>query len=153
MKNYSKSTIAIFLFSAFSFTGCFDINPAATDAEASINQTVHERMTVELPLVACDYDSRKTTQLLKEKTGVIMSMKDPSGIDQQLYLIQIPNEGIRYTACNLPEELKADGMKFTFNAEEKEIFPEERWIAHPMKLTQILSSSGNGNTVSNSSFQ
>jgi hypothetical protein len=153
MKNYSKSTIAIFLFSAFSFTSCLDLAPGATDAEASLNQSVHERMTTELPLVACDYDSRKTTQLLKEKTGVVMAVNDPSAPDQQLFLIQIPNEGIRYTACNMPQELKSDGMKVTFNAEEKEIYPEERWIAHPMKLTEILNTQGGGSLATGSNAQ
>ena len=154
MKNYSKSTIAFFLFSAFTFTSCFDINPGATDAEASIKASVNDAVNVELPAQACDFDSRKTTQMLTEKTGVVMSIADPSAPDQKLFLIQIPDEGIRYVACNMPDALKSDGMKVTFNGEEKEIYSQERWAAHPMKLTRIFSMQGGsgGGSVASASF-
>ncbi len=136
MKNYFKSTIAILLVSSFSFTSCLDLTSGATDAESSLKQTFAESMTMELPAMACDFDDRATTDILKEETGIVMQLNQVDGEDPA-FVIQDPNNSMRYVACNMPDALKVEGMKVTFDAEKKQVGDNERWYAHPIKLTVI----------------
>ena len=142
MKNYFKSTIAILAFSSFTFTSCLDLTPGATDAEASLRQTVAQSMSMELPQGACDFDDRKTVDRVREETGIVVRIANTSDPENPTYIIDIPNEGMRYTMCNMPDAAKRDGMKITFDAEKKEIYANERWAAHPSKLTRIYSATG-----------
>ena len=149
MKNYVNSTIAIIFASSLSLTGCFDIAPGATDAEASLKQTMAQSLTMELPNTACDYDNRETEMILKEETGIVTRMNNPAEPETPVFIIQNPNNSMRYVACNMPAGLKSDGMKVTFDAEKKRVGDEERWIAHPIKLTRIHNSSNGGSFASN----
>lgn len=149
MKNYVNSTIAFIFASSLSLTGCFDVAPGATDAEASLRQTVAQSMTMELPNVPCDYDNRETEMFLKEETGIVTRMNNPAVPDEPLYVIQNPNNSMRYVACNMPDNLKSDGMKVTFDAEKKKVGDEERWIAHPIKLTKIHNNANGAGFASN----
>lgn len=144
MKNYFKSTIAFSLFSMFAFTSCFDIAPGATDAEASIKQTVAQNTVIELPQEACGFDDRKTTKMLVEKTAMIVAMRNAEDPENPIFIFTIPAEGRRFVACNIPNELKIEGLQVTFDAEEKEIYAHERWMAHPMKLTKVHRMDGSG---------
>lgn len=139
MKNYVKSAIASFVFASFALTGCFDVTPGATDAESSLRQTVSIEANIELPQLGCDFDARKTTAMVREKTGYIMPMTANGSVDENsiVYLIDVPAENRRFTACNMPDALKRGGMKIMFSGEEKEIYENERWSGRPFKLTQV----------------
>ena len=141
MKNYFKSTIAIIFASTLGLTSCFDLAPGASDAEASLKDTVAQSLTMELA-ASCDYDNRDTEDFLKEEVGIVTRMNNPAEPDNQVFIIQNPNTSMRYVACNMPDALKADGIKIVFDAEKKMVGPEERWYAHPIKLTMIHSNSG-----------
>ena len=152
MKNYFKSTIAFSLFSVFAFSGCFDIAPGATDAEASLKQTVSQSISNELADAPCGFDDRKTTDILKEKTAVVVALRNQANPEMPTYILEIPSEALRYVACNMPDEIKIEGVKVTFDAQEKEIYANERWMAHPIKLTRIHGMDGSGGeTAFNSS--
>jgi hypothetical protein len=146
MKNYLKYTIALLFVSSIAFTSCLDLTSNATDADASLKQTFSQSVNDEMRLLPCDYDNRKTTQMLIEQVGIVTQMANPANSELPLFVIQIPGEALRYTACNMPDAIKKDGLKITFDGERKEIFPEEKWIASPLKLTQIHGSNGNGSS-------
>jgi hypothetical protein len=145
MKNYVKSTIAMVFVSSFAFTSCLDLT--ASDADASLRQTVAQSATMDLSSIPCDFDSRKSVNTLVEQTGIVTKLQDPSRTDASLFVIQMPGEAIRYIACNMPESAKVDGMKITFDAEVKEIYPEEKWMASPLKLLKIHNMEGSGEGV------
>jgi hypothetical protein len=142
MKNYFKHTIALLFVSSFAFTSCLDLTSNSTDAEASLKETLEQSRNAELPLMACDYDDRKTTGIVTDKVGVIKQMRNATDTQNGLFLIFIENESVRYTACNMPESVMKDGMQITFSGEEKEIMANEKWIARPIKLTNIREISG-----------
>jgi hypothetical protein len=141
MKNYFKHTIALLFVSSFAFTSCLDLTSNSTDAEASLKETVNQSRNAELPLMACDFDNRETTNIVNNKTGVVKRLRNSSDLTSDLnggtFLIFMEGESVRYAACNLPESAMKDGMKITFSGEEKEIKPEERWMGRPIKLTSI----------------
>jgi len=137
MKNTVLSTFAILTFSAFSLTGCFDLTSNATDAEASLKATVAEATTNELANMPCYFDDRATTEKHQNERGVIMTIpmsNEPEGV---AYLIDLPGQARRFTACNMPDNLKREGLKIEFSGEVKEIHPGERWIATPYKLSSV----------------
>ncbi|KAA9325998.1 hypothetical protein [Adhaeribacter soli] len=151
MKNYFKSTIAFSLFSVFAFSGCFDIAPGATDAQASLKQTVSQSISNELADAPCGFDDRKTTGMLKERTAIVVAVRNLGDRETPTFILDMPDEGRRFVACNMPDEIKIDGVKVTFDGEIKEIYDYERWMAHPMKLTKIHKMDGSrGETASNS---
>jgi len=140
MKNYFKSTIAIIFVSTLGLTSCFDLSPGATDAEASLKETMAQSLTMELAKT-CDYDDRVTEDMLKEEPGIVTRMNNPADPENAVYIIQHPDNSMRYVACNMPDALKVDGIKIVFDAEKKAVGAEERWYAHPIKLTVIHSNS------------
>lgn len=137
MKNYIKHTIALLFVSSFAFTSCLDLTSNATDADASIENTLQQSQGIDVPLVICDFDNRKTTEVMLERNGVVKMINSPSEPDVPMFLIQLPGEAQRFVACNMPDAIKKDGMKIIFDGEVKEINPEEKWIATPMKLIKI----------------
>lgn len=141
MKNYFKSTIAIIFVSSLGLTSCFDLTPGATDAEASLKETMAQSLTMDLS-GSCDFDRMKTEDYLKEETGIVTRMNNPADPDNDIFLIQNPDNSMRYVACNMPDGLKVDGMKVTFDAEKKMVDGTERWYAHPIKLTKIYNNTG-----------
>ena len=141
MKNYFKSTIAILFVSSLGLTSCFDLSPGATDAEASLKETMAQSLTMELA-ETCEYDSRVTEDALKEEPGIVTRMNNPADPENAVFVIQHPDNSMRYIACNMPDALKVDGMKIVFDAEKKMVDANERWYAHPIKLTKIHSTDG-----------
>ena len=141
MKTYFKSTIAIIFASTLGLTSCFDLAPGASDAEASLKDTMAQSLTTDLA-ETCEYDNRDTEDFLREETGIVTRMNNPAEPDNQVFIIQNPNSSMRYVACNMPDALKTDGLKVTFDAEKKRVGAEERWYAHPIKLTKIHNNSG-----------
>lgn len=146
MKNYLRNTIALLFGCAIALTGCFDLSSNATDADASLKQTVSNSINDEIRLTACDYDNRKTLEVMREQVGIVTQMANPASPEMPLYVIQIPGQALRFTACNMPDAIKHDGTKIVFDGERKEIFPEERWIASPMKLL-VIHGNTNGGSV------
>lgn len=146
MKNYVKSTIAILFVSSISLTSCFDLAPGASDAEASLKQTAAQSLSMELA-TSCEFDALKTESIMKQETGIVTRMSNPAEPENDVFLINDPVSQMRYVACNMPEGLKFDGMKVTFDAEKKEVGETEKWYAHPIKLTQIYSAEVNNGGV------
>lgn len=149
MKNYVKSTIAILFMGSVALTGCFDLAPGASDAEASLKQTAAQSLSMELAK-SCEFDSRDTEAIMKEETGIVTRMNNPAEPETSVFIINDPVSQMRYVACNMPDGLKIDGMKVTFDAEKKAVGENERWYAHPIKLTHIHSAeANNGGVASN----
>ena len=138
MEKYTKSAIALLLVGAFALPGCLN-----SDADNSVDESVkvaienEARQANDDPLVSsfCLYDDRKTESVLTGETGQIMALNAEEG----KYFISIPKSSFRIDACNLPDDMKVDGMQVTFSAEIKEIYDHERWAAHPAKLISIVS--------------
>ena len=137
MKNSVLSTFAILTISAFSLTGCFDMTANATDAEASLKATVSDATNNEMLAMPCGFDDRPTVEKHQNQLGQIMTLPSASEPEGVLYIITIPDQNRRFSACNLPQSLKKDGMKIQFSGEVKEIKPEERWLATPYKLSAV----------------
>jgi hypothetical protein len=137
MKNPVIRTLVILAVSSLSLTSCFDLTSNATDAEASVKTTLSDATNNEILAMPCGFDSRATTEKLQDQEGVIMTLPNASEPEGIMYLIAIPAQSRRFTACNMPESLKKDGMKIIFSAEVKEIRPEEKWIATPSKLSSV----------------
>src|SRR5688572_17159449 len=106
MKNYFKYTIALLFVSSFAFTSCLDLTSNATDAEASLRETVDQNINIELPLIPCGFDDRKTTEVLTDKEGYIKIFRNATDTEEAVYLLYINNETVRYAACNMPESIK-----------------------------------------------
>ncbi|MBK0402283.1 hypothetical protein I5M27_04760 [Adhaeribacter sp. BT258] len=137
MKNSVLSTFAILSLSAFSLTGCFDLTANATDAEASLKETVSDATNNEILAMPCGFDDRATVEKHQNQPGQIMALPNAAEPEGVIYLIAIPDQNRRFSACNLPQSLKKDGMKIQFSGEVKEIKPEERWLATPYKLNSV----------------
>jgi len=74
------------------------------------------------------------------KRNVVRSVKSKIGIVMQvggLYIISDELGTRRYYPCNLKEDLQKEGMKVIFDGEILEIFPNERLIGTPFRLTFI----------------
>ena len=137
MKNPVLSSFVILAVSALSLTSCFEMTSNATDADASVKATVSDAINTEMLAMPCGYDNRATTEKQKDQQGVIITIPNAAEPEGVSYIISIPNENRRFTACNMPESLKKDGMKIMFSGEVKEIKPEEKWLATPYKLSAV----------------
>jgi hypothetical protein len=84
----------------------------------------------ELSSISCEYDSRKTVEVIKNVEAVIEITPSFTFINQK------NDDSKRYVACNLSNDIK-NGQKIVFSAEIKEIFPNERWAGTPIKLTLL----------------
>lgn len=90
----------------------------------------NEEVASELASISCDYDSRKTVEMIKNVEAIIE-------ITQNFTFINHKNDDSkRYIACNLPSDIK-NGQNIVFSAEVKEIYPNERWAGTPIKLTSL----------------
>ena len=137
MKNSVRNAFAILTISALTLTSCFDLTSNATDAEASLKTTLSESATVEIASMPCGFDNRATTAKHDNQQGVIAAIPMANQPEGLLYVITIPGDNQRFSACNMPESLKKDGLKIMFSGEVKEIMPEERWVATPYKLSAV----------------
>ena len=146
MKNYVKSSIAILFFASVGITSCFDLAPGASDAEASLKQTAAQSLSMELA-TSCEFDDRDTEAMMNQETGIITRMNNPADPENEVFLINDPVSQMRYVACNMPDGLKIEGMKVTYDAEKKAVGENEKWYAHPIKLTHIYSAETSGNGV------
>jgi hypothetical protein len=113
------------------------MNANATDAEASLKATVSDAANNEMLAMPCGFDDRPTVEKHQNQLGQIMTLPSASEPEGVLYIITIPDQNRRFSACNLPQSLKKDGMKIQFSGEVKEIKPEERWLATPYKLSAV----------------
>lgn len=75
---------------------------------------------------------RKTIRTVVDKEGEIMMIGEN-------ILISIPPGTRRYKVCDIdvPKELKVEGTKVKFSGEILEIFPNERLMGTPTRLTKI----------------
>ncbi|MFC5269675.1 hypothetical protein [Adhaeribacter terreus] len=137
MKNSVLSTFAILTISAFSLSGCFDLTSNATDAEASLKATVSDASNNEMLALPCGFDDRVTVEKHQNQIGQIMALPNATEPDGIMYVITIPEQNRRFSACNMPQSIKKDGMKIQFSGDVKEIKPEERWLATPYKLSAL----------------
>ncbi|MFN3850892.1 MAG: hypothetical protein ACK4NY_15770 [Spirosomataceae bacterium] len=79
---------------------------------------------------ACSYDGRKTVEVLKNVEAVIQI------VENFTFIVPKGDQNKRYLACNLPDNLK-EGQRVAFDADVKEIFPNERWAGVPIKITKF----------------
>ncbi|MBK8625790.1 MAG: hypothetical protein IPN86_09590 [Saprospiraceae bacterium] len=83
-----------------------------------------------LSLTDC-LNERKSQETLRNQQGSIMQVADQ-------YVILSQDGNSRYLACNLPETYKKEGEKVSYTLIVKEIYPNERLIATPAYLTEII---------------
>jgi hypothetical protein len=77
------------------------------------------------------HGKRQVTQTFEEKEASILKVGDK-------YVISTNEGNSRYNPCELPEKLKKDGILVRFSGEVLEIFPNERLIATPFRLKNIV---------------
>jgi len=82
---------------------------------------------------ACSYDGRKTVEVLKNVEAVV------EVVENFTFLVPKNDNSKRYIACNLPDNLTnlKKGQIVAFDADVKEIFPNERWAGVPIKITKF----------------
>ena len=76
------------------------------------------------------YPDRKSIQNHEDLIGTIIKLSDQ-------YIILANNGESRFTACNLPESVQTDSLGVKFSLIEKEVYPNERWMATPAVLSHI----------------
>ena len=84
-----------------------------------------------LSLTDCLAD-RKNQETLTNQQGSIIQVANQ-------YVILSQDGDSRYLACNLPATYKKEGEKVVFTLIVKEIYPNERLMATPAYLTEIIS--------------
>lgn len=77
------------------------------------------------------HGKRYPTQNLEEVNASILEV-------QGQFLITTNGGNSRYIPCDLPNKMKKDGMLVRFSGEVLEIFPNERLIATPFRLRNIV---------------
>ena len=77
------------------------------------------------------FPQRKMVEVISNVKGEIINVAGE-------WLIQTDNKETRYVGCNIPESLKTEGIKIIFDADLKEIYPNERWIGTPAVLKKVL---------------
>lgn len=97
-------------------TGCIVNNHTLSEVQISDNDC---------------FSDRKTVETITNREGRILQQGS-------LFLIELKEGSERLAPCNLPEELKSDGLTLILDAKVKEIFPEERWAGRPSELTKII---------------
>ncbi len=73
---------------------------------------------------------RKNLETIKNIRGKIILVVES-------YLIETLEGKERYSACNLPEKFKNEGIDITFSLTVKEMYPNERLMATPALLIKI----------------
>ena len=82
----------------------------------------------------CVYDTRKTVQTVKSQKGKVTLVAN------NYVIVTEGVNGTRFVTCNLPDAFKTEGKAIVFSGEVKEIYPNERLVATPFKITAIASS-------------
>ncbi len=77
------------------------------------------------------HGKRMVQQTLESVDGSILKVGDR-------YVISTENGNNRYNPCDLPKKLMVDGILVRFSGEILEIFPNERLIATPFRLKNIV---------------
>ncbi|MPR32627.1 hypothetical protein [Salmonirosea aquatica] len=95
-----------------------------------------------LPTDDCYYSSRKTIDTFDKVEGIIVLTTAGSETEATIYYPVVA--GTPYCACNLPASFLQDSLRVVFSAEQKEIYPNEKWKCQPIVLTSIATSPGKG---------
>ena len=74
------------------------------------------------------WDDRKTVKKLSDVKGVVSKQDDWLSVTASSFKQMFP--------CNLPDTYKP-GDSILFSANQKEIFPNERWAGTPIEITSI----------------
>ena len=82
-------------------------------------------------LVEDCHGKRRVSQTLEEVNASILKVGDK-------YVISADGGNSRYNPCELPSKLKKDGLSIRFSGEVLEIFTNERLIATPFRLKNIV---------------
>lgn len=115
------------------FTVLWGIIPSGQQFNAVASESTAALQSKSLPISSeCAFDTRKTVQTVRNQKGKIKL------IGNSYVIITEGNNEIRLTACNLPDALKIEGKTILFSGEVKEIYPNERWIATPFKMTAVM---------------
>jgi len=77
------------------------------------------------------HGKRMVTQTLEEVEASILKIGDK-------YVISTDSGNSRYNPCDLPKKLLVDGMPVRFSGEVLEIRPNERLMATPFRLKNIV---------------
>jgi hypothetical protein len=77
------------------------------------------------------FPQRKMVEVIANVKGEIINLAGE-------WLIQSGSGEPRFFVCNIPEALKTEGFKLIFDAEVKEIYPNERWIGTPAVFKKAL---------------
>ncbi|MBD1890889.1 hypothetical protein [Coleofasciculus sp. FACHB-SPT9] len=138
MSNSRKSILffSLFLTLLGTITSGKHVLAIAQSSESTQRLTVSQTSPSKLAQLSstCTYDDRKTVETVKDKKGKVTL------VGETYVIVTEGQNGIRYATCNLPDSFKAEGKAITFSGEVKEIYPNERWAATPLKITAIASS-------------
>lgn len=96
----------------------------------SVDASSSEEVQSKEDLEDC-FHPRKTIRTIVNEEGKMLKV---TGV----YVI-VSNIKGRYQACEIPEEFQKEGMEVTFSGDKLEIYPNERRIATPLRLTNISS--------------
>lgn len=77
------------------------------------------------------HGKRQVSQTLEEVDASILKVGEK-------YVISTDGGNNRYNPCELPDKFKKDGILVRFSGEVLEIFPNERLIATPFRLKNIV---------------
>jgi hypothetical protein len=77
------------------------------------------------------HGKRRVSQTLEEVNASILKIAD-------IFVISTNGGNSRYLPCDLPSKLKKDGILVRFSGEVLEIFPNERLIATPFRIKNIV---------------
>lgn len=77
------------------------------------------------------HGKRKVTQNLEDVSGSILNVGG-------LYVITSEGGNNRYNPCELSNKYKKDGIQVRFSGDVLEIFPNERLVATPFRLKNIV---------------
>ncbi|MEW5856111.1 MAG: hypothetical protein AB1861_01795, partial [Cyanobacteriota bacterium] len=80
------------------------------------------------------YNTRTTVQTVKNQEGKVTL------VGENYVIVTEGTNGTRFVTCNLPDGFKTEGKAITFSGEVKEIYPNERLVGTPLKITAIASS-------------
>jgi len=77
------------------------------------------------------YEDRAMVRTYTNQPGMVIQMEPGR------FAIVPEGDSIRLDDCNLPEPLKAEGMRIQFSGEQKEVYPNEKWAAYPFNFTCV----------------
>lgn len=126
MKNLFVAYILIFGLTAMSASCNNKTKPLGTDVKVEQGSEMIPHSLKE----DC-HGVRKTIRTVKDKQGEILM------IGSNVTINILPGTE-RYKVCEVPEEIKIDGTKVKFSGEVLEIFPNERLMGTPTRLTEIF---------------